>query len=67
MEELRAQHMLVEYVRVSTDLITKPDKEPLLLRPTDPVFVDELAVGMAGNPAAIVAAWLCVVVCPRGK
>ena len=64
---LKKEHLLVEVASVDPTLLSKPTKPPLLIRPTDPDFVDNLAFRMMQNPIAVVPPWLCVVFGDKGK
>ncbi|MFO0359709.1 MAG: hypothetical protein ACK50N_04355 [Flavobacteriales bacterium] len=64
---LKKDHLLVEVASVDPGLLSKPEKPPLLIRPTDKEFVTNLALHMMKNPIAVVAPWLCVVIGKKGK
>ena len=63
---MKAEHLMVEVARVNPELLMKPTEPPLLIRPTDAEFVQNLALHMMKNPIAVVAPWLCVVIGPKG-
>ena len=50
---LKKEHLLVEVASVDPSLLSKPTKPPLLIRLTDPDFVDNLAFRMMQNPIAV--------------
>lgn len=65
--KLKNEHMIVQNQAVDPALLSKPEKPPLLIRPTDREFVQNLALRMMKNPIAVVAPWLCVVIGPKGE
>lgn len=65
--KLQKKHRVISFAEVDPTLLTKPDKPPLLIRPTDQEFVQDLALHMMKNPIAVVAPWLCVVIGDKSK
>jgi len=53
--KLQKKHHIVSVAEVDSALLSKPNKPPLLICPTDQEFVKDLALRMMKNPIAVVA------------
>ena len=70
MAKLARDHQIIKVAHVDPARLTKPTEEvhpELLLRATDPDFVQQLSIAMLANPAAQVPPWFVVVFLPKGK